>query len=308
MLEMQGGSGKLKKMSTSPYQTQSKQTSQYPNGNGWSSVSKTLEEFAGYFGGHKGGHKYASGVVSGGQLRTTTSDDSPTSESSDHTLHMMMNRSASPVEYYPSPPESLPDRMAAAAVGPANYKAANYGITPLMAFIMGRRPSAAAIEKYIQSGADLNMQNDDGDTALHLACRHGHVDIAERLVKLGADLVTYNNAGLIPLHVAVCANHTQIVRMMLEYCRSMSDTFEQIQQQQQQQQQQGQVTPSSQLIVAEQYNIIDVKADCVVGDTSLIMAVKNNSIEMLQLLIEFKANVNAVDNDGLSPLHYCAKV
>lgn len=172
-----------------------------------------------------------------------------------------------------------------------------------MALIMGRKPNVLTIDKYVQNGADLNMQNDDGDTALHLACRLGQYEIAERLIKLGADLTLFNNAGLIPLHVAVCANQIQLVRMMLDYCRSMSETHEQ---EQQQQQQQNSPIQANQLI--DPYNIIDIKTDCIVGDTALIMSVKNNSIDMLQLLIQFKANVNAIDNEGLSALHYCAKV
>jgi ankyrin repeat protein len=192
---------------------------------------------------------------------------------------------------------------------PANYKGGSYGITPLMAFILSRKQHHSnvltAVEKYIQSGADLNAQNNDGDTALHIACRHGQLEIAERLVKLNAELALFNNAGLIPLHVAVCANQLEIVRMMLNYCKTMSETYEQAQQQQQLQQGANQ---TSQLIASERFNIIDVKADCVVGDTALIMAIRNNSIEMVELLIQFKANVNAVDNEGLSALHYCAKV
>ena len=199
-------------------------------------------------------------------------------------------------EYYPSPPESLPESYSSQQpLAPSNYKGGNYGITPLMAFIMGRnhhQPKeytiATVCDKYLGHSSDVNVQNDDGDTALHLACQFGRFEIAERLVThFHADLTLYNNAGLIPLHVAVCANQLQIVRMMLDFCRSITECYEQ---------------PN------ERYNIIDLKSDCIVGDTALIMAVKNNANEMVKLLIEFKANVNAVDNDGLSALHYCAKV
>lgn len=182
-----------------------------------------------------------------------------------------------------------------------------------MAFVMGRKPNAATIDKYIQSGAELNMQNDEGDTALHIACRNGHTDIAERLVKLGADLILFNNAGLTPLHVAVCANQLHIVRMMLDFCKMMCDLHEQQHQQQQQQshqqqQQGGFIQVNQSMSVDSGYNIIDLKADCIVGDTALIMAVRNNLNEMVQVLIQFKANVNGIDNEGQSALHYCAKV
>lgn len=181
--------------------------------------------------------------------------------------------------------------------------------------------SAAAVDKYIQSGADINAQNEDGDTALHIACRNGHADVAERLIKLGADLFVYNNSGLLAFHVAVCGNQRQIVRMMLDFCKAMCDAHDQQQQQQlqhiqQQQQQQGfaQNSGSHQTVLTDSgYNIIDLKAECVVGDTALMMAVRNHVYDhdytdMIQLLIQYKANVNAVDNEGQSALHHCAKV
>lgn len=205
--------------------------------------------------------------------------------------------------------------MGSLLLTPANYKAANYGITPLMAFVMNRKTNlpSSAVDKYIQSGAELNAQNDDGDTALHIACRNGHAEVAERLVKLGADLFLFNHSGLLAFHVAVCANQLQIVRVMLEFCKAMCEAHEQQQQQlQQQQQQQGFNQPGSQQqqqpVADSGYNIIDAKADCIVGDTALIMAVRNNLIDMVQLLVQYKANVNAIDNEGLSALHYCAKV
>lgn len=182
-----------------------------------------------------------------------------------------------------------------------------------MALVMGRKTNipASAVDKYIQSGADLNAQNDDGDTALHIACRNGHAQVAERLVKCGTDLLVFNNAGLLAYHVAVCANQLQIVRSMLEFCKLMCEQHEQQQQQLQQQQQQGNAPNSNnnQPVLTESgYNIIDAKAECVLGDTALMMAVRNNLIDMVHLLVQYKANVNAIDNEGQSALHYCAKV
>ena len=176
-------------------------------------------------------------------------------------------------EYYPSPPESPPD------IYTPDNNINNYGITPIMSFIMNRNEdhqSSQLLDKFLRESGDINAQNDDGDTSLHLACRYGRVKIAERLItNIQADLTITNNTGLTALHVAVCANQLHLVRIILDNCNR---------------------------------DIIDMKSDCIVGDTALIMAVKNNSIEAVKLLIEFKANVNEVDNSGLSALHYCAKV
>ncbi len=74
------------------------------------------------------------------------------------------------------------------------------------------------IEAFVSSGADLNAQNLDGETALHLAVRYGLMDICERLIKHGADLSSYDNYGRNALHTACGSNQYDIVRMILEHC------------------------------------------------------------------------------------------
>jgi ankyrin repeat protein len=50
---------------------------------------------------------------------------------------------------------------------------------------MGR---AAIVQALIGAGADLNLQNKDGETALMLASKWGHADTAQALIEAGADL------------------------------------------------------------------------------------------------------------------------
>ncbi|KAK7477797.1 hypothetical protein BaRGS_00030980 [Batillaria attramentaria] len=55
--------------------------------------------------------------------------------------------------------------------------------------------SAELVEMLIRAGADANRTNQDGRTALHLACRGGHVDIVRSLIAAGT------NDGKTCLHV-----------------------------------------------------------------------------------------------------------
>jgi ankyrin repeat protein len=48
--------------------------------------------------------------------------------------------------------------------------------------------SAAIVQALIGAGADLNLQNKDGETALMQASEKGHTAIVQALIEAGADL------------------------------------------------------------------------------------------------------------------------
>lgn len=51
----------------------------------------------------------------------------------------------------------------------------------------------------LKNGADINIQNDDKDTALHLAIKENHNEIINELIKCGSNprLIGYNNKSSI---------------------------------------------------------------------------------------------------------------
>ena len=61
----------------------------------------------------------------------------------------------------------------------------------------------AAAEKLATLGADLNVRNQLGSTALHYAAMEGHTATCQKLLKLGADLAAVNEAGSSALALAV---------------------------------------------------------------------------------------------------------
>lgn len=199
-----------------------------------------------------------------------------------------------PVDYYPSPPESLPESLQ-----PANYKTASSGLTPLMLFVLGRSrngsgagatESADCIDSLVSSGAELHSQNGDGETALHLAARAGLYRICERLMQHRADLNVFDKYGRNALHTAICANQYNIVKLMLDHCNSML------------------CANNLNLLLDDKYDLIDSKTNDDLGDTGLIIACRLSLNAIVQLLIDYNATVNATDNEGRSALHWCAKV
>ena len=69
-----------------------------------------------------------------------------------------------------------------------------------------RRPGSAdpldAVKMFVAAGADVNVQNDLGNTALHYAAQTGANRIVEFLVSKGAKVDIYNYTGQTPIDLA----------------------------------------------------------------------------------------------------------
>lgn len=63
---------------------------------------------------------------------------------------------------------------------------------------------------------DINAQNDDGLTALHLAATNGNVDAVKDLIEAGADINAQNNEGCIALHLAAANGHVEAIENFIE--------------------------------------------------------------------------------------------
>lgn len=87
------------------------------------------------------------------------------------------------------------------------------------ASLLLRSASAAGNEMEAQSliraGASLTSKNIDGWTALHLACKSGHVSMMELLIRCGAVLDDGDFIGRTPLMLAAEGGHDNCVRRLL---------------------------------------------------------------------------------------------
>ena len=66
------------------------------------------------------------------------------------------------------------------------------------------------------SGADKNLQDWCGDTALHLASVNGHLEISCLLLQAGADKEMLSRSGHRALSLASAEGHLEIVHLLLE--------------------------------------------------------------------------------------------
>jgi ankyrin repeat protein len=72
------------------------------------------------------------------------------------------------------------------------------------------------VELLVQKGADLNVQDHNSRTPLHLACSGGHLNIVELLVQKGADLNVQDSYSRTPLHLACSGGHLNIVELLVQ--------------------------------------------------------------------------------------------
>jgi hypothetical protein len=123
------------------------------------------------------------------------------------------------------------------------------------------------IKNLIGSGADVNAQNQNGNTALHLAVYNNNEETAKSLIEFGADVNAQNQNGNTALHLAVYNNNKETAKSLIEFGA-------------------------------------DVNAQNQNGDTALHLAVYNNNEETAKALISDKANTSIENKFGQNPLNY----
>ncbi|XP_061569628.1 protein phosphatase 1 regulatory subunit 16A [Cololabis saira] len=80
----------------------------------------------------------------------------------------------------------------------------------------------ADIQALIQSGAELNSQDDNGATLLHIASANGYMSAAELLLENKAELEVKDSDGWTPLHAASCWGQIQIVELLVAHGASLN--------------------------------------------------------------------------------------
>ena len=85
----------------------------------------------------------------------------------------------------------------------------------VLAVTKGYVPS---VKQYLDNGGDPDRREPLGNSPLLLvACLHGHADVAAALLTAGADVNLQNPDGETPLHVAVLVAYPEVVKVLLEH-------------------------------------------------------------------------------------------
>ncbi|XP_064176209.1 ankyrin-3 isoform X25 [Anguilla rostrata] len=131
-----------------------------------------------------------------------------------------------------------------------------------------RAARAGNLEKaldYLKTGVDINICNQNGLNALHLASKEGHVEVVAELIKLGANVDAATKKGNTALHIASLAGQTDVVKELVT-------------------------------------NGANVNAQSQNGFTPLYMAAQENHLEVVRFLLDNGASQSIATEDGFTPL------
>nr|XP_015818191.2 ankyrin-3 isoform X25 [Nothobranchius furzeri] len=131
-----------------------------------------------------------------------------------------------------------------------------------------RAARAGNLEKaleYLKNGVDINICNQNGLNALHLASKEGHVEVVAELIKHGANVDAATKKGNTALHIASLAGQTDVVKELVT-------------------------------------NGANVNAQSQNGFTPLYMAAQENHLDVVQFLLDNGSSQSIATEDGFTPL------
>ncbi len=159
------------------------------------------------------------------------------------------------------------------------------------------------IKLLVTYGANIDFQDENGETALMHAAKIGEKEIVNILISLKADVNILDNQGFTALtNTLVCNNNLDIANILISHGADTNIVKEGF--------------PSTLIVIADSevnlYNQVEfllnnranIDFQDVDGNTALIYAVQQNLEDIVQLLVTYNANINLTNEEGLSAIDF----
>uniref|UniRef100_A0A8C7HPV6 Ankyrin 3 n=1 Tax=Oncorhynchus kisutch TaxID=8019 RepID=A0A8C7HPV6_ONCKI len=157
---------------------------------------------------------------------------------------------------------------------------------------------AEVVTQLIKLGANVDAATKKGNTALHIASLAGQVDVVKELVTSGANINAQSQNGFTPLYMAAQENHQKVVRYLLDHGSTQGIATE------------DGFTP---LAVALQQGHEQVVSLLLENDTkgkvrlpALHIAARKDDTKAAALLLQIDHNADVESKSGFTPLHIAA--
>jgi ankyrin repeat protein len=177
-----------------------------------------------------------------------------------------------------------------------NFRTAD-GITPM--HYAAQEGHTGYVRYLLDKRADVNIKNASGSTPLHEAARSGNIGIMEILIAGGANVDARDAKGNSVMHIAVPQEvHQEALEMLLAHGANpnLRDEYGD--------------SPLHIVITLNRDPAIlrtlleggsDVTIHNAEGKTPLYVAVQENRASYIPLLLTYKSDIFAVDNEGITP-------
>ncbi|MDI2112846.1 ankyrin repeat domain-containing protein [Commensalibacter nepenthis] len=132
-------------------------------------------------------------------------------------------------------------------------------------FNVARQGDTELLAEFIRAGMDINHQNQEGHTALILACYHNHLEAVELLLEKGADPNIVDNKGATALTGVAFKGYIPIAKLLVNAGAK-------------------------------------IDSENNLKRTALMFAILFGRNDMAQFLIESGANPHHTDGEGVTPI------
>ncbi|XP_076081609.1 uncharacterized protein LOC143052446 isoform X2 [Mytilus galloprovincialis] len=152
------------------------------------------------------------------------------------------------------------------------------------------REGEKCAEMLLKSGADVNATRENGETAMHIAARHGQIQMVIACLEEGGDPTQQSKIGETPLHVAVRHCHLDVARELLTIVSRSRSRIDAV------------------MLVNQQNWEGETTVHYAAELTKNLAHEDLEDTDMIKLLLEYDGDTNLHTKLTFeTPLHYCAR-